>query len=170
MSRLLHALNDMLIQRSRRERWLLGVMVLVAVPFLYVYGVVLPLNERHMRAQAALEEAAALERWLHVRRAELQSLPPPPEDAPGTDAARPVPGLGEIETRLEEAGLQAAASQIATADEGGVELRMEDAAFTGLMAWLDALEAETGYQVARMTLQRGSRSGLVEADILLRPR
>lgn len=171
MTRMIRALADMLIARSRRERWLLSLMVLVAVPFIYVYGVVLPLGARHQQAQVALEDAAALESWLQARRVELESLPPVPENAAGADGgARPVPGLGGIETRLDKAGLGAAVRQIASADQGGVTLRLEEVAFTDLMAWLDAFEAETGYGVARMTLDRSDRPGLVEADILLRPR
>lgn len=172
MNRLFHALSDMLIARSRRERWLLGLLVLVMVPFAYVYGVVLPLNVRHGEAQAALEEAMALERWLQARRVELEGLPPVPDNgagAQGAAAGRPLPGLGGIETRLDEAGLPAAGRQLASTEAGGVELRMKEVAFSDLMTWLDALEAETGYRLTRMTLLRGPRSGVVEADILLQP-
>lgn len=163
------ALCDMLIARSRRERWLLALLVAVALPFGYVYGVVLPLNERYERARTELEDARALKRWLHERRAELESLPPVREDARTGAEARPVPGLGGIETRLREAGLDAAVEQLASADEEGIALKLQEVVFTELMRWLDALQAETGYRVVRLALQRGARAGRVEADMLLRP-
>ncbi|MEQ9257868.1 MAG: type II secretion system protein GspM [Roseovarius sp.] len=166
---MIRALADMLAGRSARERWLLGAMVLVVAPFAYVYGVALPLNERLSAAEVALEDAVALERWLVERRADLERLPPLPENAGQPAETRPVPGLGEIEARLAEAGLDDALSLLATADGGGVEMGFEDVPFTDLMPWVDALLAETGYALTRLTLTRGAESGLVEAELLLQP-
>ncbi|WP_397544514.1 type II secretion system protein GspM [Roseovarius salis] len=168
---MISALSDMLVARSRRERWLMALLVLVALPFGYVYGVVLPLNAQYERVQAELEDAVALERWLLERRAELESLPPLPENSPGeSNGTRPVPGLGGIEERLRAAGLDDSLDQLASAEGEGIELKLDDAIFTDLMRWLDALESETGYRVERLALQRADRPGRVEADMLLRPR
>ena len=116
------ALSDFLSGRSQRERWLLGLLMVVVVPFVYLYSVVLPLNERMDAEERAVQEAVALERWLIERRAEFARLPQVPDDIDQSAGDRPVPGLGEIEVRLEEAGLDGALSLLASADGGGIEM------------------------------------------------
>ena len=166
---MISALSDFLAERSQRERWLLGLLMLVVVPFVYVYSVVLPLNEQMDAQERALQESLALERWLVERRAEFARLPELPEATGQPAEDQPLPGLGEIEVRLEEAGLDTALGLLASADFGGIEMGFEDVPFTELMPWLDALLAETGYVLNRLTLIRSEADGLVEADILLLP-
>ncbi|MEL7012347.1 MAG: type II secretion system protein GspM [Pseudomonadota bacterium] len=166
---MISALSDFLAGRSQRERWLLGLLMLVVVPFVYVYSVVLPLNEQMDAEERALQEALALERWLVERRAEFSRLPEVPEATGQAIEDRPLPGLGEIEVRLEKAGLDTTLGLLASADFGGIEMGFEDVPFTDLMPWLDALLAETGYALNRLTLIRSEDDGLVDADILLLP-
>ena len=163
------ALSDFLAGRSQRERWLLSLLMLVVVPFVYVYSVVLPLNEQMDSQERELQESLALERWLVERRAEFARLPDVPKTAGPSTEDLPLPGLGEIEVRLNEAGLDSALGRLASADFGGIEMGFEDVPFTDLMPWLDTLLAETGYGLNRLTLIRSEDDGLVEADILLLP-
>ena len=68
------SLSDFLAVRSQRERWLLSLLMVVVVPFVYVYSVVLPLNEQMDAQERELQESLALERWLVERRAEFARL------------------------------------------------------------------------------------------------
>lgn len=155
------ALERFVLARTRRERWLLALLLVVGVPLGWYQAVIVPLETRETELRAALVEAQALERWLEARRVELEALP-----QPDTPAERPVPGLSVIDASLQAAGLSAALS---TATGGGINVLLEAVDFVILMPWLEAFERDTGYDLAQLSLRRADQPGQVRAELLLRP-
>ncbi len=155
------ALERFVLARTRRERWLLALLLVVGLPLGWYHGVIVPLETRESASRQALLEAQALERWLEARRAELAALPPA-----DTRADQPLPGLSAIDASLQEAGLSAALS---TATGGGIAVLLEEVEFVILMPWLEAFERGTGYDLAQLSLRRGDQPGQVRAEFLLRP-
>lgn len=155
MIRLARALLDL----SPRERWLLAALALIALPAAFWLAVAQPLLAARTEARAGLAAAEDLRAWVLARRAELAALP-------AADPAAAPEGLGGIETRLRAAGL---AGTLADAGEGAVALRLT-AEFTRLMAWLDGIEAESGYRLAALTLAAADPPGTITADARLEPR
>ncbi len=155
---------NFLLARTRRKRWLLGVLVVVGLPLAWYQGVIVPLQTRATESRQALEDSRALQLWLEARRIELDALPAPESSAP-----RSLPGLSAIEGSLHAAGLDESISTLATATGGVITLQMQGAEFTTLMPWLDQFERDTGYRVAQLALQRDEVAGRVVAEILLQP-
>lgn len=158
---MIRGLENFLLARTPRERWLLAILLVIGLPLGWYQGVIVPLEQREAAARQALSESRALERWLEGQRAELAALPVAVE---AEDL--PLPGLGAIDVRLQAAGLDAALS---TATGGGISVVLEDAEYVVLMPWLEQFERETGYAVAQLSLRRGDLPGQVRAELVLRP-
>jgi type II secretory pathway component PulM len=158
-----------LIGLSRRERLLVLLMVLLAVPAALWLAVAEPLLASRDAARTAVAEAEDLRAWVVARRAELAALPNPEAN----DSATAPVGLAGIEARLQSAGLTPAgtggAVQLGDAGQDGVSLRFERVDFALLMDWLTGVEAEAGYRVATLTLAAGDIPGQVGADLRLEP-
>lgn len=153
---------------SQRERWLLTLLAIVALPAALWLGLVEPLTQRRADARAALAEAVDLRDWLHARRAELAALPAPP--SPTAPPAGPAPeGLGGLETRLAALDLPRGAGQLADAGAGVVTLRLTGVPFADLMPWLQDLEVRAGYRIAAITLTPADTPARVDADLRLEP-
>ncbi|MFN7002560.1 MAG: type II secretion system protein GspM [Roseinatronobacter sp.] len=158
---MIRGLENFLLARTPRERWLLAILLVIGMPLGWYQGVIVPLEQREAAARQALLESRALERWLEAQRAELAALPVAVETE-----ELPLPGLGAIDARLQAAGLDAALS---TATGGGVSVVLEDAEYVVLMPWLELFERETGYVLAQLSLRRGDLPGQVRAELVLRP-
>ncbi|PWE27779.1 type II secretion system protein GspM [Pararhodobacter marinus] len=161
------ALARLLARRSKRERTLLALLALGAVPVAFVGLVALPLIEARAAARAELDAARATRDWYAARQVEIAALPAPDTAAPATEPPAPV-GLGGIEARLIAADLRDAVSQLANAPDRGVRLSFAEAPFAGVMDWVDALGDGSGYRVAALTFERVS-PGLIDAEIRLEP-
>lgn len=151
---------------SPRERRLIALLVVVALPAALWLALAEPLLARRAEARAALAAAEDLRGWVLARGAELAALPA----AAPVSAPAPV-GLGGIESRLAAAGLvgPGAPAQLADAGEGAVALRLPAVEFTRLMDWLDRIEAEAGYRTAALALTATDPPGTVAADLRLEP-
>lgn len=163
-----HRLALALARLTRRERLLLAVLAFVVLPAGLIFGVAQPLQERRAAAQTALDDALAQRAWLEARRAELGALPA--TDAPEEPAASDPIGLSGLEASLTEAGLRDAVDQIGGAGGDGVTLRFAEVSFTRLMPWLDETEAEAGYSLATLRIERGASTATVAAEVVLEPR
>lgn len=158
MMRLAQALMD----RTPRERVALAVLALVALPAALWFGLGEPLLARREAAREALAQAQAERAWLAARLAEAAALPAPA-------AAPPPAGLAALEQRLAAADLAGGGARLADAGGGAVALALEGAPFGRLMAWLDGIEAETGYRPTALTLTPAAEPGRVGAEIRLEP-
>ncbi|MCA2012764.1 type II secretion system protein GspM [Pararhodobacter sp. CCB-MM2] len=161
------ALARLLARRSPRERLLLALLVLAALPLGAVTLVALPLAEARQQAAATLSEARATQEWYRARQVEIAALPA--QGGPAPEQARVAPvGLGGIEARLIEAGLRDGVTRLAEASGRRVALDLTGQPFAPLMDWLAALEADAGYRVSALQLER-SGPGLVDAELQLEP-
>lgn len=168
---MLDALATVLARCNPRERWLLALGGLVAVPAVLVLGVTQPLTERRAGAHAAAVEARALHGWVMARQAELRALPqpaPPPDSGTGRTADGDPPGLAGIEARLVAAGLRGALIDLTRTADGDIALRLADAPFAAVMPLLESL-ADGGYRIASLQLLRGTDPGTVATDAVLEP-
>ncbi|WP_334192600.1 type II secretion system protein GspM [Pararhodobacter sp.] len=160
------ALARQLARRSPRERFLLALLLLGAVPLAFLSLLALPLNEARTAARADLDAARATQAWYIARQAEIAALPQPgvapPEDG------RPAPvGLGGIEARLIAAGLRPSVTLLANAPNGRVALSLDSVDFADLMPWIDGIGA-AGYAVAALRFDR-TGPGTVDAELQLEP-
>lgn len=159
------ALVDWLAGRAPRERWLLGLLVVVVLPAALWLGVLAPLAERRAAAEAALAEARALQGWVADRAADMAALGP----APATTGARAPIGSAGLEQSLIVAGLRRAVSDLAGDGTGAVTLRFDAVDFRKLVVWMSGAEADWGYAIARLRLRATDRPGQVAADLDLVP-
>ena len=158
------------MQRSRRERWLLLVALLLALPLGLAFGVIEPLTERRLAAEQRLIDAQAQRDWLRTRQGELASLPAPGADLPqAVTQASPV-GLGGIEARLSAEGLRQHVVALAAPSRGDVVIQLEAVDFAEVMRWVASVEAEAGYALGALSLRRTEVPGEVDAELQLEPR
>jgi type II secretory pathway component PulM len=162
-ARILHYLVGL----SRRERWLLALLVVVALPMAAVFGLILPLSEARMAARSQVHEARLMEEWVAQRAGDYLAQ----GALLGTDGANQGPPLGisGIELSLVEAGLRQDVTELANSGSGGVTLRFDAAAFTGLTDWLSLNQDSWGYDLEAFRFVRGARDDLVEAEFRLVP-
>jgi len=159
MMRLALALSSL----SRRERWLLALLAVVALPAAIWLALADPLLHRRAEARAALLQAEDTRAWLVLRWAELSELPPPPPPGPEPE------GLGGLEARLVALNLPRGAGQLADAGGGAVTLRLASVPFGDLMTWLEGVQVQSGYRLAAITVTPGAGPSLVTADLRLEP-
>lgn len=159
-------LIDLLLGLSARERLLLATAALVILLGLG-FGLLLPLQERRLRAEARLGEAQALELWIAERIVEKQSL---------NRGISPVPqapiGTSGVERGLITARLRPALTSLTTTGDGAIDLRFDQVDFTQLGHWLNAAHPTWGYEIASFRLEAlegEAQAGRVAAWISLSP-
>lgn len=169
MSALMDRLTGFLLGLSRRERWLVAVLALVALPVGAVYGIALPLAQSREAARAAVAEARATELWVADQAVQFATLARDAGQRPQvTRATNPI-GISGIEASLRDAGLREAVTELANAADGGITLRFDAVRFTQLAEWLTAQNDTWGYDLAGFTFERGARTDVVAADLRLVP-
>lgn len=162
---------DNLIQylagRTRRERWLLGLLVFVALPMAAVYLAVLPMAQTREEARRSVSEAQALEAWVAVQATQYaaRTAAVVEETAP---VAGPI-GISGIEKSLVAAGLRGDVSELANNGSGGITLRFDEVRFTVLMDWIASVSEAWGYSMTGFSFDRGEREDVVAAELRLAP-
>ncbi|WP_297774255.1 type II secretion system protein GspM [uncultured Roseovarius sp.] len=167
MSVVTDRLTGFLLGLSRRERWLLALLTLVAVPIGAIYGIALPLAETREAARAAVSEARATELWVADQALVYATLTRETAQTESTVRVTTPVGISGIEASLREAGLRDAASELANAADGGITIRFDEVRFTRLAEWLTTQNDIWGYDLAGFTFERGAREDVVAADLRL---
>ena len=157
-------LLDWLAARSGRERGLIAICLLVALPICLVFTVLLPLSESRAAALDARDDARALEVWVQ-RRA---------EGASGLDAvqldARPEPiGSTGLEAALVDAGLWQDVSDLGVQEGGVIELTFDTVVFTRLADWVSRQSPQWGYDIGSFRIEALDEPGRVSGRFVLRP-
>ena len=147
-----------LAQLSMRERALLAVLALVAIPAAIVFFAVLPMIEARNSATARAQESEILLAWV----VDQVRITPISEDGAGQEADSSAIGIAGIEDSLVAGGLRDRVAQLANRPDGGVDLALDDAPFTALTDWLQSMETTSGYQITAFRLDATS-PGLVNA-------
>jgi len=159
-------LIDRLLQLTRRERWLLALMVVIILPSLVWLLGLAPLNERRIAAERARQDSHLMALWVLDRAAEQAQLK---AATPGAVAAMPPIGISGLEQSLVLAGLRQRVRELAGDGDGGIGLRFDSVVFTELMVWLSQNDPSWGYDIIGFRLQRGPETGTVAAELTLQP-
>lgn len=169
MSAVMDRLSGFLAGLNRRERGLLALLALVALPLALVFAVALPLAERRDAARAAVAEARAIELWTADQAVVYATLTRDAAALPQRRRGGDPIGISGIEASLREAGLREAASELANAADGGITMRFDAVRFVTLSDWLAAQSDVWGYDLAGFVFERGARTDVVEAEVRLVP-
>ncbi|SLN47067.1 General secretion pathway, M protein [Roseovarius gaetbuli] len=167
MTGMMDAIIAALLGLSGRERLLVAVLALVALPLGVVYGVALPLADARQEAQRAVTEARATELWVADQSLLYASETTALRNAGEAANGGPPIGISGIEASLVEAGLREKASELANAADGGITMRFDAVRFTRLAEWLSAQETSWGYTLVGFAFERGEREDVVAADLRL---
>jgi type II secretory pathway component PulM len=160
MSELWARFNVWLAGLSERERLLVTWGGVVAI-FLLVVGVaILPLYSAASRAEQRVERKRNDLAWMHSVAGELR-------------AAGPAQASGQslvliVDQTARAAGLAASLRDTQPSGTGGIRVRLESAPFDVIVAWLGDLSRRQGLIVESATVDRTSRTGIVNASLIMR--
>ena len=148
--------QDWFLQRSPRERLLLGLLGICALLWLAVAVIWQPLRQHR----------AALENKIALYDAGLTALQSPAFDARGGAAVivdnRPVPVI-----LTESAAVFQLAIRRLESEGAGARVVLEDASFEQVILWLETLRREHGLNVTAMEMARKPAPGVVSTSFAL---
>jgi general secretion pathway protein M len=147
-----------LAERERRFVLFGGIGVVVLV----LAGVILPLNRNITQARQRIATK-------QVDLAFIQSA------IPQLAAAGPMGGGATkeslvvlVDSSARESGLGKSISSSQPTGDGGLRLRLDRAAFDGLVAWLARLSQQHGVRIESAEIEAAGEPGLVNAGLVLR--
>jgi len=150
-------LVDLLAARTARERVLLSVLVLIALPLLAYFLVLAPVQTARDTALQARDDALALNAWVAARVADMPAI-----SAPQTKPTEPIGATG-IEQTLISAQLRPSVTQLVEQDNGTVELRFDAVTFVQIASWVSAQSRDGGYELDRFDMRALETTGKVSA-------
>lgn len=156
----------------RRERGLIVLLFLAALPLALWFGVITPQHANRAAARVALSDAAALRDWVAAQSAATAGRAAP-DSARAAQAAGPGPapiGISGLEQSLVATGLRGDVTRLADQGDGTILLGFERVRFLALTDWLTALVPSWGYEVAGFRFERGDAPDTVAAEFRLAPR
>jgi len=154
-----------LAQRERRIVLLSGLVLLLVVGFLFVIE---PALERRDALRGQLQNLVNEHAWMEAQapavRARAQT------GVRGAAAAGRTGGspMGIVDVSARSAGLGSALRRVRP-QESAVEAELEGAPYAELMRWLATLEDRHGLRITTLSIDRGSESGRVNAQLRVEP-
>lgn len=146
--------------RSAREQALLAALAALAFGMVWYFAAVGPLLERaDVNKQRRDAEAALLQRLNRVG-SRMPALPAP---RLRSDASL----LLLVNGSIRDAGLSTFLQEAAADGETRVRLRLVDAPFPAVSAWLATLASQEGVRAVSADIQRGSAPGATQVSLLL---
>ena len=147
-------------ERSAREQALLAALAVMALAAIWYFAAVVPLLDRaETYEQARATETALLERLDRVG-SRLTALPAP---RPRSDASL----LLLVNRSVRDAGLGRFLEEGAADGETRVRLRLRDAPFPQVSAWLAGLAVQEGLRTVSADIERGSAPGVTQVSLSL---
>ncbi len=146
---------------EREQRFVLfgGIAAIVVM----LAGVILPLN-------GSISQARQRVATKQVDLAFIQNAMPQLQAAgPAVNAATPDTIVVLIDTSAREGGLGKSLSSSQPTGDGGVRLRLDQAPFDGIVAWLARLSQQHGVRVESAEVEAAGEPGLVNAGLVLKP-
>lgn len=134
--------------RTGRERWLLGIMLVLLGLVIGWFGVLQPLRDARADAAARLAQASGDLADINASAATIHAT----EKRARTRHAAPL--LDTVRQRAADAGVPAEA--LAGNGEGAMTLRMAAVKPAALLGWIAEIEARDGIGVDRMVLTRNA--------------
>lgn len=165
MRRWLVQAREWFLALERRERWLVGAAgVLLLGTLLYLAGI-----EPFLQSKAALEARVARREadlaWMRQALQEVRALRGRGNTVQSLDGSL----LGTVDASAREQGLAGAIRTLQQENDGrAVRLRLEGAAFDGVLAWIHALRSRYGITVDNISVEPGQQPGTVNVSLTLR--
>ncbi|HEX4153131.1 MAG TPA: type II secretion system protein M [Steroidobacteraceae bacterium] len=144
------------LQERERRIVLLGSVALAVL--ILVGGVLLPLQSAVSSAQKRADTRREDLDWMHLNAAEIASAGPALAKDTGEAPVVIVDRVGR------EAGLGPALKGSQPTDSG-VRVQLEAAPFDTLVTWIAGLDQRYGLSIESITVDRGARPGVVNANI-----
>jgi len=138
-------------QRSHRERVMLGGLAIFLGLIVLIFGVIQPLQNARAKAFADI-------RTYETLNARLRAA------GPLTQRASP-PRTGPAEQVVSQSGAAFGLSPRVEPAAGGVSATLVDAPYDSVMSWLADLGATSRLRIRKVSLQRGSAAGRVNAVV-----
>lgn len=151
-----------LLGLSARERLLLALLVLVALPLGLWLGLVQPMSRARDAARADLAEALELRHWLRERTQEAGRLA-----QAGQGGRTPPIGIVGLEQSLIGAGLRDRLTELTRRGGDAIEMRFDAVPFVALGDWITGASLDWGYEITALRIRRGTEAGLVAAQFTL---
>ena len=146
--------------RSDRERALLAALAVMALGAIWYFAAVVPLLDRaEIYEQRRVAETALLERLDRVG-SRMAVLPAP---RARSDASL----LLLVNRSIRDAGLGGFLEEGAADGETRVRLRLLDAPFPQVSAWLAGLAVQEGIRTVNADIERGSAPGVTQVSLVL---
>jgi len=146
--------------RSAREQALLAALAVMALAAIWYFAAVGPLLDRaESYKQRRAAETALLERLERVG-GRMAALPAP---RPRSDASL----LLLVNRSVRDAGLGGFLEDGAADGETRVRLRLRDAPFPQVSAWLAGLAVQEGIRTVSADIERGSAPGITQVSLVL---
>ena len=146
--------------RSAREQALLAALAVMALGAIWYFAAIGPLLERaETYEQRRAEETALLERLDRVA-SRMAALPAP---RARSDASL----LLLVNRSIRDAGLGGFLEEGAADGETRVRLRLLDAPFPQVSAWLAGLAVQEGIRTVSADIERGSAPGVTQVSLVL---
>lgn len=153
------------LEARERRTLLIGGVALVII--LYLFGIWLPAHRNAERLEERLAAQRSLLAWMQQADAEAQSL-----RAGGGGSGQTV-GIGSqalfsfVDQSAREAGLASALRQVEPTGEQRVRVTLQQANFDVLINWLVTLKTRHGIDTSALSVRRGDKPGLVDAQLVL---
>jgi general secretion pathway protein M len=144
---------------QRQQRLLLGGAALIVV--LLIVAVLIPLDHSVKSAQQRVAKKRADLTWMQGVAPELATAPAPPSDS-GESL------LVIIDRSARESGLAGSLTGSEPGTGGSLSVRLQNAPFDMLVAWLARLAQQNGVVVDSATIDGAGAPGLVNAAVVLR--
>ncbi len=158
-------MNKFLANLNRGERrWVLGGGAVLLVLLIYTLGW-LPFSREVTRLQDIVSEQRALAAWMEQAAKEARRLRGLSAGTADSRARRSL--LALTDQTAKQAGLGNAIKRVEPEGQDKVHIRLEQAAFDDLIAWLEKLQLGHQVRIVSITIDRQELPGLVDVRLTL---
>lgn len=147
---------------SAREQLMVRVGAAV-VAVIVLLGLILPLNRNISQARQRVTTKQADLAFIQSVTPQLAAAGPASGSAPGGASL-----VVLIDSSARESGLGKALSNSQPTGDGGLRIRLDRAAFDGMVAWLARLSQQHGVRIESAEIESAGEPGLVNAGLVLK--
>lgn len=151
-------------QLSERERLLL-LLAATLLLLMLIYGLLWrPFDQRLERMNQRVSEQQDLLEWMQVSAAKVKQL----RTQTGSRRGTVQPSLlALVDQTVRRSGLSQALKRVEPDGTDKVKVRLEQAGFDAMIAWLESLRRMNGVTVQSITIDRQDAAGVVNARLTL---
>jgi len=149
---------------AERERRLV-IWGAIGAAILIVLLVLVPLHSKTASAAARVAKKSSDLTWMRSVAPQLANAGPAAETPASQESL-----VALVDRAAREAQLGDSLVSSDPSGEGGLRVRMEQARFDVMVAWLARLREQHGVQVVSATVEGAGEAGIVDASFVLRPR